>query len=81
MKKIMGFGALICAVFLVGIAFSGVVEAESIQKQSLKSFPQALTNATDWYPGFLIVQLIKGVVAFILVLLILFDLIEPDETM
>jgi len=31
-----------------------------------------------WYPGFLIVQLIKGVLAFIIVLLILFDIIEPS---
>ncbi len=80
MRKIMGFAALICAVFLVGIAFSGVVEAESIQKQSLASFPEFLSDISDWYPGFLIVQLIKGVVALILVLLILLDLIEPEET-
>ncbi len=80
MRKTMGFIALSCTVFLVGIAFSGVVQAESIQKQSLASFPQFLNDATDWYPGFLIVQLIKGVAAFILVLLILLDLIEPEET-
>ncbi len=31
-----------------------------------------------WFPGFLLVQLIKGVIAFILVLLILFDIIESS---
>ena len=34
-------------------------------------------NIPTWYPGFLIIQLIKGIFALILVLLILFDLIEP----
>lgn len=30
-----------------------------------------------WYPGWLIVQILKGIIALILTLLILLDLIEP----
>ena len=32
-----------------------------------------------WYPGWFIVQLLKGAAALILVLLILLDLVEPEE--
>ncbi len=34
---------------------------------------------SSWYPGFLIVQLLKGIMAFFMILLILFDIIEPDS--
>jgi hypothetical protein len=30
-----------------------------------------------WFPGFLIVQLIKGIIAFFVVLMVLFGIIEP----
>ena len=32
-----------------------------------------------WFPGFLIVQIIKGIIAFILIILILLDVIEPSS--
>ena len=35
-------------------------------------------SENKWYPGFLIVQLIKGIAAFILVILILLDIIDPE---
>lgn len=40
-------------------------------------FLSYLSMPTGWFPGFLIVQLIKGIIALIIILLILFDIIEP----
>ena len=36
-----------------------------------------LDNYSKWFPGFLLFQLLKGILAFIVILLILFDIIEP----
>ena len=50
---------------------------EKGEEEFVKTVLTSENPLTNWFPGFLIVQLIKGVIAFILVLLILFDIIEP----
>jgi|GEM_PF-6225789 len=81
MRKKIGLFAAISTFLLICIAFAGVVEAESIQQQSTSAFGTFLEDISDWFPGFLLVQLLKGVLALIMVLLILFDLIDPEETL
>ncbi|MFO8077807.1 MAG: hypothetical protein R6U21_04120 [Thermoplasmatota archaeon] len=62
------------------------VSVSQIQNMLSQSDMDFLQNALDtddlqeplWYPGFLIVQLIKGVMAFFIILLILLDIIEPS---
>jgi len=84
------FGFVIITVILV--SFQGALSAESLQQSSyvLKNdlsefsiFDISNSEINEymplWYPGFLLVQLVKGVMAFIIVLLILFDLIEPTQ--
>lgn len=63
------------------------VQTENSEKKMfilniIKHFKETKTKdieTTDWFPGFIIVQIIKGIIAFIVVLLILFDLIDPEE--
>jgi len=43
----------------------------------LESFEENKLNS-KWFPGFFIVQLIKGIMALILTILILLDMIEPE---
>lgn len=84
------FGFVIITIILV--SFQGALSAESLQQSSyvLKNdlsefsiFDISNSEINEymplWYPGFLLVQLVKGVMAFIIVLLILFDLIEPTQ--
>lgn len=64
---------------------SHLTQFSKIQQQLLKTDSQNdwrtlfSEEHPSWYPGFLIVQIIKGVIAFILIILILLDIIEPDE--
>ena len=44
---------------------------------SQHSFKIQNSELSTWFPGFLIVQLIKGIIAFFVVLLVLFGIIEP----
>lgn len=81
-------------IFLTLISFQSVVYAESLNKTEVSSQLKRPISQSEfefdsykfddqtrpsWFPGFLIVQLIKGVTAFIIVLLILFDIIEPNK--
>lgn len=81
-------------IFLTLVSFQSVVYAESLNKTEVSSQLKRpilqsyfkfdsykLDDQTHplWFPGFLIVQLIKGVMAFIIILLILFDIIEPNK--
>ena len=52
---------------------SNYFDKETLEKSTEKS------EKTNWFPGWFIVQLLKGCIAFILILLILLDLIEPEE--
>ena len=77
---------------LILIFFQGAVSSESLQKSTFSSIMDHIIFSDianekhfdlngmlpQWYPGFLLVQLVRGVIAFIVVLLILFDLIEPS---
>ena len=77
----------ICAAFLIIIAsFPSVVASNNIEdiketikldKVDLLDLIQGENNSTGWFPGFMLVQLVKGVLAFFLVLMILLDLAEP----
>ncbi len=49
-----------------------------IKLDLLESIKEKNTN-TKWFPGFMLVQLVKGVLAFFLVLLILLDIVEPEN--
>jgi len=82
------FGLVI--IVLIFVSFQSVVSAESL-KQSSNIYKREVSESSIfnsynleidehislWYPGFLLVQLVKGVMAFIIVLLILLDIIEP----
>lgn len=82
----------ISCLFLVSL--QSVVHGDSLNKiEALSQFENLMSQSNFelndfsgndqehplWFPGFLIVQLLKGVMAFILVLLILFDIIEPTN--
>jgi hypothetical protein len=82
------FGLVI--ITIISVSFQGALSAESLQQSSYVSkhelsefsiFDISNIEINEhmplWYPGFLLVQLVRGVIAFIIVLLILFDLIEP----
>lgn len=51
--------------------------SESNSELSQDSFEIQNSELSTWFPGFLIVQLIKGIIAFFVVLLVLFGIIEP----
>jgi len=79
-----------CLLFL---GLQNIVYAEPINNELLSHFKSLISqsdrelNQYDqynqsepvWFPGFLIVQLIKGIIAFILIILILLDVIEPTN--
>lgn len=77
---------------LLFLGFQSVVYAETTSYPTVLTKVEQQLSKTDtlnkyttlfsqedssWYPGFLIVQLIRGVLAFFVVILILLDLIEP----
>ncbi len=75
---------------LIAILFSMIliistfpnVSASQYKREEIEKKIDEITKEnkeSKWFPGFIIFQLIKGAVALVLVLLILFDLIEPEE--
>lgn len=79
-KRIIGTIFTIC--ILIFISFYSAAakktinlkEEDRIEKDIKEDFTQ------KWYPGFMIVQFIKGGIAFILILMILFKLINQNES-
>jgi len=93
MKKIYSITIGVAVGCLLFLSLQCMVYADSINHTDLFSGYKRLISQADsetiqdtvnildlpvWFPGFLIVQLIKGVIAFVIVLLILFDIIEPS---
>lgn len=94
MKKTIVVFSIASVLIMILAAFPSVIAGKTIQPKNEDSYLFSLlkekTDFNDeeignivskakWYPGFLIVQLVKGVLALIIVLLILFDIIEPEE--
>ena len=92
MKKIIVICSIAATLLLIIAAFPSAAETQIIKSKNENKFlndplkqKTGLTiedakekiSGAKWYPGFLIVQLIKGCVALILILLILLDIIEP----
>ena len=84
MKKIIVFGCILASVLMITISLNPVVGAKTSKVNNLLDQIQSYISNDDetkptWFPGFLIVQLIKGVLAFFIILLMLLDLIEPES--
>lgn len=96
MKRKLIALSIISTLLLVFASFSSVACAQNITAEAqetndkdktptqikldlLESIKEKNTNE-KWFPGFMLVQLVKGVLAFFLVLLILLDIIEPENT-
>ena len=80
MKKITMVSFFFSAILILSIFTS--VSASKCIKEDLNEKLEALTKKnkeSDWFPGFFIFQLIKGAIALVIILLILFDIIDPDE--
>lgn len=86
----LAMGIVIGCLFFLSL--QSVVYADSITNNELLSQLKNLISQSGielnqfnnqekplWFPGFLIVQLIKGIIAFILIILILLDVIEPSS--
>ncbi len=69
---------LLITQFSTVTATKEILDEKEIKTKILDYIKEKDTN-TKWYPGFMIVQLIKGVLGFIVVLMILLDLAEPGE--
>ena len=80
----------ITSVFL--LVFASLPSTAKMQKTEIKNSilskyldEETIEKITEnseepkWYPGWFIVQLLKGAAALILVLLILLNLVEPEE--
>ena len=71
---------LVLASFPSSTATKNIVDERYRNKlELLESLKEQNTNE-KWFPGFLIVQLIKGVIAFVLMLMILLDLAVPGDS-
>jgi len=72
MKKISIIVSIASALLLVLVSLPTIAKEQAIFNEE-----QENTEDAKWYPGFLIVQLMKGAIALVLILLILLDIIEP----
>jgi len=94
MKKIIIFYCLSAILILIFASFSSIASAQATQlitrNKAISDILFQKTGITDdeleektsesqWFPGFLLVQIVKGIAALILILLILFDIIDPEE--
>ena len=87
MKNIFVMISLSAAIFLVIASFpSSLATNENIDKKLggnnldiLEQIKDEKHN-TKWFPGFILVQLLKGIIGFVVILMVLLDLAEPDDS-
>ena len=87
MKNIFVLISLSAAIFLVIASFpSSLATNENIDKKLggnkldiLEQIKDEKHN-TKWFPGFILVQLLKGIIGFVVILMVLLDLAEPDDS-
>ncbi len=80
MKKIMSIAVFFSAILLLSM-FTNVSASKSVREELNKKINRIMDEKEEskWFPGFIIVQLIKGAIALVVVLLVILDLIEPDR--
>ena len=81
-KKISIILCIAAALILTLASFPTTAEQINIKEAKEKISSELLEKIEEskdakWYPGFIIVQLIKGAIALVIILLILLDIIEP----
>ena len=81
MKKITTIAFFFSTVLILSM-FTNVSASKCVTEELNEKIQKIIEEKEEskWFPGFMIVQLIKGAIALVLVLLVLFDLIEPDES-
>ncbi len=87
MKKTLILISMGAAFLLVLATFPSVVASQNIKYEKINNEDESKiletakeeNTKTKWFPGFILVQLLKGVFALILTLLILLDLAEPEN--
>jgi len=95
MKNRKRLTILMILINILFLSFQTTVQAKSTDHSTILDLQNSISklnrNSIDkctedfsqedptWYPGFLIVQLVKGILAFVVILLILFDIIEPEK--
>ena len=71
MRKI---GIMLCIILAMILVIASFPTVSANQKGKTEERIEA-----KWYPGFILVQIVKGIIALTLIILILLDIIEPEE--